>query len=244
MKLLFCLIVGSLFVIRTNKILKILGYVSPTSGRIVMIAALAVTILASWISHAPQFVLWLFALVLFVSPAITFKLIQRQRRHQFHKETSRFFDRMLLAVRSGIAAREILRQISGDQTFGFHTRDLAEASLREDTALFETRDADFRKRVEDLRRILGSGQRTGDRLQSLRRKALMRERFQRKSRTATQPIQAQIWVILSLYLGLLIFQTAQDPTLLTSSWFFGSTFLVLLGLSLIHLQQRSFRWTI
>ena len=70
MSLMFCLLVGSLFVVRTNKILRILGYMSPMNGRIVMIAALAVTILASWMSRAPQFVLWTFALALFLSPKI------------------------------------------------------------------------------------------------------------------------------------------------------------------------------
>jgi len=243
-KLIFCLIVGSLFVVRTNKILKILGYVSPTSGRIVLMTAFAVTIIASWMARAPHFALWSFALALYLSPVITLSIIQRRRQQQFHKETSRFFDRMLLGVRSGVAAREVLRQISQDPSFGFHTRDLADASLREDSALFETRNADFRKRVEDLRRILGGGQRTGDRLQSLRRKAMMRERFQRKSRTATQPVQAQIWVILTLYIGLFALQLAQDSRLLTSVWVLGSATLVLLGLYLIYFQQRRFSWKI
>ncbi|MBX3017092.1 MAG: type II secretion system F family protein [Bdellovibrionaceae bacterium] len=244
MSLMFCLLVGSLFVVRTNKILRILGYMSPMNGRIVMIAALAVTILASWMSRAPQFVLWTFALALFLSPKIVLSVVQRRRRRQFHNETSRFYDRMLLGVRSGVAAREVLRRISQDAGFGFHTRDLADASLREDAALFETRDAEFRQRAEDLRRILSAGQRTADRLQSLRRSARMRERFQRKSRNATQPVRAQIGVILSLYIGLLAYQTSQDPEVMTSAWLLGSATLVFFGLYVIFRQQRSFKWSI
>lgn len=244
MKIIFCLIVGSLFAVRTNKILKILGYVSPSSGRIVVCVAFAVTIIASWIAQAPNFVLWLLALTLYLSPAIALAVVERRRRNQFHNETSRFFDRMLLAVRSGVSAREVLRQISQDRTFGFHTRDLADASLREDTALFGTSDADFRRRVEDLRRILSSGHRTGDRLQSLRRKSLMKDRFQRKSRIATQPVQAQIWVILTLYIGLLALQASHDRSLLTSTWVLASATLVLLGILIIQIQRRSFRWKI
>lgn len=244
MSLMFCVIVGSLFVVRTNKILRILGYMSPLNGRIVLIAALAVTILASWMSRAPQFTLWMFALALFLSPKIVLSVVQRRRRRQFHNETSRFYDRMLLGVRSGVAAREVLRRISQDSSFGFHTRELADASLRDDAALFETRDVDFRQRAEDLRRILSAGQRSADRLTSLRRNARMRERFQRKSRNATEPVRAQIGVVLSLYIGLLAFQTSQDSSVMTSAWFFGSATLMFLGLYLIFRQQRSFKWKI
>lgn len=244
MQMIFCLIVGSLFVVRTNRILRILGYMSPTNGRIVLIAAFAVTILASWVSSAPQFFIWLFAFILFVSPKLALMVVQSRRRREFHNETARFFDRMLLGVRSGVAAREVLRRISKDRTFGFHTRDLADACLREEPALFGTLDADFRRRAEDLRRILGAGQRCADRLSSLRRTARMRERFQRKSRNATQPVRAQVAVILSLYIGLLALQAAHDPEILMSMWSFGSATLITLGLYVIERQRRSFKWKI
>ena len=99
--------------------------------------ALAVTILARWIGQGPNFALWMFAIGLFLGPMIAMKVVERHRRRQFHNETSRFFDRMLLGTRSGTSAREVLRRISQDQSFGFHTRDLADASLRDDSALFE-----------------------------------------------------------------------------------------------------------
>lgn len=63
----------------------------------------------------------------YFGPALFFIAVEHRRRAEFHKETSRFFDQLLLGVRSGNSIRELLRGISKDSVFGFHTREIAGA---------------------------------------------------------------------------------------------------------------------
>lgn len=244
MKFIFCVIIGTLFAVRTIRTLKSLGYIASSSRVFDLIVLLIPILMSLWIAQAPDFTLWFLALILHLSPGLCLWIIESRRRKQFHKETARFFDRLLLGVRSGVSVREVLRQIAKDPEFGFHTRDFADASLRQDSSLFETQELEFRKRAADLRRILTSGHRVSDRIQSLRRKYQMRDRFQRKSRLAVQPVRAQILVIFVLYIGLLVIQTMNDPKILLSVWFFVSFACVGTGVGVIHYLQRSFKWKI
>lgn len=175
MKLVFCLIIGTLFVCRTLRILHSLGYSAKISRVFRASIAMLVLIFAFWIAKMPDLAFWIVAFLLHLSPGCAFKLIERHRRQKFRNETIRFFDRLLLGVRAGQSVREVLRKVAMDADFGFHTRDLASASLREDTTHSHALPPEFRKRVDELRQILGGGYRAGERIYSLRRKYQMRE---------------------------------------------------------------------
>lgn len=244
MKLIFCLSVGLLFALRIRHWMVNLGYQSIKSAKIFAMVLLAVTILARSIESTEPFLLWMVAIVVFLIPKIALVGIERKRRQQFRNETLRFFDRLLMGVRSGTSAREVLRLISTDGSFGFHTRDLAAASLHEDARLFETANPTFRSRLIELRRILRSGQRTAERVQAMRRTLVMKERFQRKSRLATQPIRAQMWIVVSLYVGLLLLQCSFDSKVLGSVWMWASAGLLIAGILIIEMLRRSFKWKI
>lgn len=244
MKLMFCLFIGSVFALRITKKLISHGYICDRSHLFPIIVWCLLVIPWLFVVDQAPLIMWFMCFVQFFGPMIFFEIIKYRRRSQFHEETLRFFDHLLMGVRAGNSIREVLRGILMEEKFGFHTREISAAVLQEDSSVSQIQTPDFRLRAIEIHKVLHSGGKVAERIAALRRKYRMLERFRRKSRLATQSVNAQIVVILVLYVGLLVLRFTEDREIFRSPWFFTSLFFIFSGIFVIQMMKRSFKWRI
>ena len=244
MKTSFQFVLGFIFVVRMFRILQQHGYFkfeTRQSWRVLVVSGFAGGVvyrnLNSWTAISVSFL----GLIL---PFLWLQGIEWQRRRRFQSETPAFFDELILGLKSGLSLRESLRKLSLSHHFGFYSRELSVACLRNSDPLGPSNETFMASRVVELQKILQGSARTIERLQFLRHRYHLLDKFRRKSRHAIGMARAQLVVILAMYFGLCVLQILKTTNLFHTLWFWMSFCLLLVGLVAFYLLTRSFRWKI
>jgi len=173
---------------------------------------------------------------------MSFNLSRRKRR--FQRGILPFLDELILKMKAGKAFRESLIEIPRGP------RSQASVDLTEIASQIRYPDRKNHRQLlveaQDLliemQKMDRSSARVIEKITAFRRREKMIQRFRQRSSQLTSQVRAQAVVCGFLYALLLIWTVFNDPKLLFSPVVFVSMLLFLLGLMLMTLISRSFRW--
>lgn len=214
-----------------------------TLGRLKLMTAPASLLLMFWLARDVNLALALVAGMQLLPPvAMAWNFFSRRRRYR--ARVVPFLDEVLLNMRSGRSFREALH-LAGARESTVGAEDLGQIPAMvvfPESATRAALLAEAQDLLGEFREMDRSSVRVIDRLQAVRRRERTKRKFRQKSSQVTSQVKAQAAVCSLLYLALAAWTCASDPAKILTVPLILSFGLFLVGIGVMTLIGRSFKW--
>jgi hypothetical protein len=209
------------------------------------VMCLLIFVSSSALLHNEPFILWLFIGILLITLKFSPNILRFFLERKLMTTVIPFLDAVILGLQAGQSFRSSLHVAIESQQGWIRNqlRDLYNSVVMSDEVI-DLKSALLADLREEFREIDRSQMKCVDQLRALRRQLKMREDFRRRSGQVTQQIKAQAIIVTALFCALAGFVIAQFGWKEHSKLILLSSLVFILGLTMIFLIGKRFKWNV